>query len=377
MARIQWKILSLPRRIGEHLTSCYQNCIYSVQSLTYNHFMNSSYAIDVIMEPMIWFVDNFTKFLGPFFVVCVISLTASVVVICYWIGLPYWWEKSPTATVPIFIVGHWLLLNISFTYYMGVVTPPGYPPEAGLITEAVSICKKCIAPKPPRTHHCSVCNKCILKMDHHCPWLNNCVGHLNHRYFFMYMAWMCIGIVFVIIFGIEILYAEIFSSLADEDEIELEGHPVRLNTSGAIIPITDGVWSVTEPSASPVSNERTWRKRFMYYVALLCTGTLFALGSLVIWHSKSISRGETSVEAAINKTERQRLSKFNRVYINPYDFGRWKNWMLFFGLVNGRGWRHVLFPSAHPPVGSGLHWRTIHSDPDEDDFEILKSCVFS
>lgn len=32
----------------------------------------------------------------------------------------------------------------------------------------VVICKKCDSPKPPRTHHCSVCNKCVLKMDHHC-----------------------------------------------------------------------------------------------------------------------------------------------------------------------------------------------------------------
>lgn len=40
--------------------------------------------------------------------------------------------------------------------------------QGTLIPEAASICKKCIAPKPPRTHHCSVCNKCILKMDHHC-----------------------------------------------------------------------------------------------------------------------------------------------------------------------------------------------------------------
>ena len=36
------------------------------------------------------------------------------------------------------------------------------------IPEVVSICKKCISPKPPRSHHCSVCNKCVLKMDHHC-----------------------------------------------------------------------------------------------------------------------------------------------------------------------------------------------------------------
>lgn len=38
------------------------------------------------------------------------------------------------------------------------------------------ICHKCDRIKPLRAHHCSVCGKCINKMDHHCPWINNCVG---------------------------------------------------------------------------------------------------------------------------------------------------------------------------------------------------------
>jgi len=36
-----------------------------IKSLFYNHFMDQSYIADVCMEPMFWFVDNFTKFLGP------------------------------------------------------------------------------------------------------------------------------------------------------------------------------------------------------------------------------------------------------------------------------------------------------------------------
>ncbi len=31
-------------------------------------------------------------------------------------------------------------------------------------------CLKCEAYKPERSHHCSICQKCVLKMDHHCPW---------------------------------------------------------------------------------------------------------------------------------------------------------------------------------------------------------------
>lgn len=139
-----------------------------IKSLFYNNFLDYNYVADVLMEPIFWFVDNFAKFLGPFFVIVVFSLTASVVIICYIIGLPFWWNKSPETTIFLLIFGNWLLINILFHYYMGCTVSPGLPPLGALIPEAVSMCKKCITPKPPRTHHCSVCNKCILKMDHHC-----------------------------------------------------------------------------------------------------------------------------------------------------------------------------------------------------------------
>jgi len=50
-------------------------------------------------------------------------------------------------------------------------------------SENLLVCKYCKIIKPLRSHHCSVCRKCVMKMDHHCPWVNNCIGHYNHRYF--------------------------------------------------------------------------------------------------------------------------------------------------------------------------------------------------
>ena len=49
------------------------------------------------------------------------------------------------------------------------------------------ICKYCNEVKPLRTHHCSLCGICVMKMDHHCPWINNCVGQNNHRYFLLFL----------------------------------------------------------------------------------------------------------------------------------------------------------------------------------------------
>ena len=35
------------------------------------------------------------------------------------------------------------------------------------VQKAVRYCEKCVSIKPDRSHHCSVCEVCTLKMDHH------------------------------------------------------------------------------------------------------------------------------------------------------------------------------------------------------------------
>jgi hypothetical protein len=42
---------------------------------------------------------------------------------------------------------------------------------------------------------------------------------------------------------------------------------------------------------------------------------LIALGALTMWHARLISRGETSIEANINKAETKRLAEKNKVLV--------------------------------------------------------------
>jgi hypothetical protein len=62
------------------------------------------------------------------------------------------------------------------------LTDPGSVPASAVPTEAhrrtnakkLSMCTQCQSFKPPLSHHCRICNRCISRMDHHCPWMNNC-----------------------------------------------------------------------------------------------------------------------------------------------------------------------------------------------------------
>ncbi|KAL0902570.1 hypothetical protein ABMA27_000407 [Loxostege sticticalis] len=370
--KFQWRRIFW--QIKEYIVWKYTQAVLTMRSLTYNEHMSHGYAVDCMLEPIFWFVDNFAASLGKVFVFCVSVLTAAVVVISYWVGLPYWWQRDPYIATFLVIFGNWLLLNIIFHYYMGVATPPGYPPNGSMVSQAASICKKCITPKPPRTHHCSVCDRCILGMDHHCPWLNNCVGYFNARYFYLYMVYMVVGVTFVIIGGVDIGYQVLWlndtGGIIPNNDPDLIGHPVRMNQSGVLVPVKVIVEydSINFPRehdlpVPPITEAQRicahpWKRKAVIFMAVTCVSVFFALGALVIMHGRNISNGETSVEAHINTT----LRKTQKTFKNPYNFGREKNWKLFLGLTQGRTFlRHVLLPSAHQPSGNGLVWHTVHN----------------
>jgi hypothetical protein len=76
------------------------------------------------------------------------------------------------------------------------LTDPGSVPvqaipceKQRLLRDSHSMCGQCQTFKPPGSHHCRICNRCISHMDHHCPWMNNCVGAANLKHFILFLIY--------------------------------------------------------------------------------------------------------------------------------------------------------------------------------------------
>ncbi|XP_061109823.1 palmitoyltransferase ZDHHC3-A-like isoform X1 [Conger conger] len=100
------------------------------------------------------------------------------------------------------------------SHFRAMCTDPGAVPKGNATKEFIESlqlkpgqvvykCPKCCSIKPDRAHHCSVCKRCIRKMDHHCPWVNNCVGENNQKYFVlftMYIALISLHALMMVVF---------------------------------------------------------------------------------------------------------------------------------------------------------------------------------
>ncbi|XP_046972401.1 palmitoyltransferase ZDHHC15B isoform X1 [Vanessa atalanta] len=62
---------------------------------------------------------------------------------------------------------------------------------------SVRYCNRCVLVKPDRAHHCSICSRCVLKMDHHCPWVNNCVCFHNYKFFMLFLGYALLYCLFI------------------------------------------------------------------------------------------------------------------------------------------------------------------------------------
>jgi len=103
-----------------------------------------------------------------------------------------------------------------------VLTNPGAVPLDADISEEMQQCSKCHSAKPPRAHHCRVCNRCIMKMDHHCLWVNNCVGACNQKHFLLFISYTQLQC-WATMFSLSARLVSITSTVAASQHNQFEG----------------------------------------------------------------------------------------------------------------------------------------------------------
>ncbi len=95
---------------------------------------------------------------------------------------PFWWSHGFYQRFFVnLIVGHWLLINTVRHYYLSITKSPGF--VADLKKELskedelnYTKCSKCNIMRPPRAHHCKICQKCVIRFDHHCKYVKRIIS---------------------------------------------------------------------------------------------------------------------------------------------------------------------------------------------------------
>ncbi|OQV17462.1 Palmitoyltransferase ZDHHC17 [Hypsibius exemplaris] len=148
---------------------------------------------------------NFFRFADRFPLAVYIGCKTCVIATVCFIWIP--------SIVSFWSITWWLLLlsGLMYTFGRTWLGDPGFisPPKEDKLQavvelaeknefNVVKLCTSCMVVKPLRSKHCSICGKCVDRMDHHCPFTGNCVGKKNHRFFVGYLIFLSLAGVYTI-----------------------------------------------------------------------------------------------------------------------------------------------------------------------------------
>ncbi|KAE9619346.1 hypothetical protein Lal_00047433 [Lupinus albus] len=277
------------------------------------------------MNPMMVKAKRFLSLpvLAVFLLMFFVYYTTIFIFIDHWVGL----QSSPgTFNASIFTV----FASISiFSFFVCVLSDPGHVPlsylpdletttnESAKDNAERKKCDKCFAYKPPRTHHCRVCRRCVLKMDHHCLWINNCVGYWNYKAFFVFA-----------------LYATIASI-----------HSMVL----FICCVLQKDWDSAKGSSLKIF--------YVMYGTMVMALTITLL-TLSGWHIYLTLHNMTTIEYYEGKRAKWLATKSGQSYRHPFNVGAYKNITLILG-PNMLKW---LCPTSISHLKDGVSFPTIRDN---------------
>lgn len=115
---------------------------------------------------------------------------------------------SIVVLLPFKLGGFALLLCFMsiWSHIATVLTDPGSVPQSAEMTLNDQVdgiekvyCLVCDSYKPPKSHHCRICRRCIAGMDHYCPWTNNAIGAKNLKLFLLFLIYSSLGSMYTLI----------------------------------------------------------------------------------------------------------------------------------------------------------------------------------
>jgi hypothetical protein len=298
------------------------------------------------------YVSKFLKFLGPLFCITIFTFLIYTYISVIKNIFPYWYKNfiSYENHKMFYNIYKYLiffeLLSTLFNHVLAIIIKPGsvqdlrnskyYKEHSAYYSDNFKItpffirnnnlnhqemiwkiCKYCKEIKPLRTHHCSLCDICVIKMDHHCPWINNCVGQNNQRYFLLFLFHSFCYTFLVTILTLPIL---LFHKKYSQNDTEV------------------------------IITKNKVNMREIKYISILGIVSLIVEIFFCGWNWFLAFNGQTTLEFWASKTD----YKFNEGIVN-FSFGNWKkNLFYIFGTENI--FKILFFPHVKKLPFSGLEF---------------------
>ena len=182
-----------------------------------------------------------------------------------------------------------------------------------------TFCHKCEINRNARSHHCRVCEVCVLEYDHHCPWINGCIGYNNYRNFVLLIFYIMLGCWY----GACLLALDFYAMMREYSK--LHGFKLMGPQYGTGILDLPPPWTLLKDyrNTGKIDDDVILRAVFPFLLFVSICMFVFLLDHLL-----SIAKGFTTLE---KKTRPDR----NDV-VNPFDLGIRKNFERVFGksLIN-------------------------------------------